>query len=95
MLTGKNVLLAVSAGIAAYKSATLCRLLIKKGANVKVLMTPDSTNFITPLTLSTLSKNPVTVEYFNKSNGEWNNHVELAKWADFFFISPGYGKYHC
>lgn len=88
MLTGKNVLLAVSAGIAAYKSATLCRLLIKKGANVKVLMTPDSTNFITPLTLSTLSKNPVTVEYFNKSNGEWNNHVELAKWADFFLLAP-------
>lgn len=88
MLTGKNVLLAVSAGIAAYKSATLCRLLIKKGANVKVLMTPDSINFITPLTLSTLSKNPVTVDYYNTNNGEWNNHVELAKWADFFLLAP-------
>ncbi|MEQ8909585.1 MAG: bifunctional phosphopantothenoylcysteine decarboxylase/phosphopantothenate--cysteine ligase CoaBC [Vicingaceae bacterium] len=88
MLRGKNVLLAISAGIAAYKSAYLCRALIKKGAKVKVLMTPQSTHFIAPLTLSTLSKNPVTVEYFNSENGEWNNHVELAKWADFFLLAP-------
>lgn len=88
MLKGKNVLLAVSAGIAAYKSAFLCRLLIKKGANVKVLMTPHSANFITPLTFSTLSKNPVYLDYFDEKDGSWNNHVELAKWADFFLLAP-------
>lgn len=87
MLQGKHVLLAISAGIAAYKSAVLCRALIKKGAKVKVLMTPQSTHFITPLTLSTLSKNSVVSEYY-KENGEWNNHVELAKWADFFLLAP-------
>ena len=88
MLKGKNVLLGVSAGIAAYKAAHLCRALIKKGANVKVLMTPDSVHFITPLTLSTLSKNPVAIEYFDAKTGEWENHVELAKWADFFLLAP-------
>lgn len=88
MLKGKNVLLGVSAGIAAYKAAHLCRALIKKGANVKVLMTPDSVHFITPLTLSTLSKNPVGIEYFDAKTGEWENHVELAKWADFFLLAP-------
>ncbi len=88
MLQGKNVLLAVSAGIAAYKSVFLCRLLIKKGANVKVLMTPHSANFITPLTFSTLSKNPVYLDYFDEKDGSWNNHVELAKWADFFLLAP-------
>lgn len=95
MLKGKNVLLGVSGSIAAYKSALLCRELIKEGANVKVVMTPDSSNFITPLTLSTLSKNPVSLEYSDKKTGTWNNHVELAKWADFFFISPGDTKYYC
>ena len=80
MLQGKNVLLGVSGSIAAYKSAILCRELIKRGAKVKVLMTPDSVNFITPLTLSTLSKNPVYLEYSNPKTGEWSNHVELAKW---------------
>lgn len=88
MLKGKNVLLGVSAGIAAYKAAHLCRALVKKGANVKVLMTPDSAHFITPLTLSTLSKNPVAIDYFDERTGEWENHVELAKWADFFLLAP-------
>jgi len=88
MLKGKNVLLGVSGSIAAYKSAVLCRELIKKGANVKVVMTPDSFNFITPLTLSTLSKNPVYSEYSDAKTGSWNNHVELAKWADFFLLAP-------
>lgn len=88
MLSGKNVLLGVSGSIAAYKSALLCRALIKQGAKVKVLMTPSSTEFITPLTLSTLSKNPVHLEYSNPKTGEWNNHVELAKWADFFLLAP-------
>lgn len=88
MLKGKNVLLGVSGSIAAYKSASICRELIKHGANVKVLMTPDSVNFITPLTLSTLSKNPVNLEYADAKTGSWNNHVELAKWADFFLLAP-------
>ncbi|MEQ9352275.1 MAG: bifunctional phosphopantothenoylcysteine decarboxylase/phosphopantothenate--cysteine ligase CoaBC [Vicingaceae bacterium] len=88
MLQGKNVLLGISAGIAAYKSVVLCRELVKKGANVKVLMTPNSANFVTPLTLSTLSKNPVNLEYFDSKTGSWNSHVELAKWADFMLIAP-------
>lgn len=88
MLKGKNVLLGVTASIAAYKSAFLCRLLIKEGANVKVLMTPESTHFIGPLTLSTLSKNPVYTKYYNSDNGEWTNHVDLAKWADYMLIAP-------
>ncbi len=88
MLQGKNVLLGISGSIAAYKSALLCRALVKKGANVKVLMTPSSTDFITPLTLSTLSKHPVYSAYSNSKTGEWNNHVELAKWADFFLLAP-------
>jgi phosphopantothenoylcysteine decarboxylase/phosphopantothenate--cysteine ligase len=88
MLKGKNVLLGISASIAAYKSAIICRLLIKEGAKVKVLMTPDSVNFISPLTLSTLSKNPVYSQYFDPNSGEWSNHVELAKWADFFVLAP-------
>ena len=88
MLRGKNVLLGVTASIAAYKSAFLVRLLIKEGANVKVVMTPSSKDFITPLTLSTLSKNPVYLEYFEGETGEWNSHIELAEWADLFLIAP-------
>ena len=88
MLKGKNVLLGISGSIAAYKSALLCRELIKKGAKVKVVMTPDSAGFVTPLTLSTLSKNPVYSDYADAKTGEWNNHVELAKWADFFLLAP-------
>jgi phosphopantothenoylcysteine decarboxylase/phosphopantothenate--cysteine ligase len=88
MLQGKNIILGVCGSIAAYKSALLVRLLVKAKANVKVVMTPDATNFITPLTLSTLSKNPVLVDYFTPENGEWNNHVELGLWADLFIIAP-------
>jgi len=88
MLNGKNVILGISGSIAVYKAAFLCRELIKKGANVKVLMTPNSAQFVTPLTFSTLSKNPVFIEYSNPETGEWNNHVELAKWADFFLLAP-------
>ena len=90
ILNGKNILLGISGGIAAYKSAYLTRLLIKKGANVQVLMTPSSKNFITPLTLSTLSKRPVLSDFFNKDNQNelWNNHVELALWADYIVIAP-------
>jgi phosphopantothenoylcysteine decarboxylase/phosphopantothenate--cysteine ligase len=88
MFEGKNIVLGICGSIAAYKSAVLVRLLVKSGANVQVVMTPDATNFITPLTLSTLSKNPVLVDYFTPENGEWNNHVELGLWADLFIIGP-------
>ena len=88
MLAGKNILLGICGSIAAYKSATLVRLLIKAGANVQVVMTPDATNFITPLTLATLSKNPALVNYFIAETGEWNNHVELGLWADLLIIAP-------
>lgn len=87
-LSGKHVLVGITASIAAYKSATLVRLLIKSGAHVKVVMTPDSLHFIGALTLATLSKNPVHSQYFNSETGEWTNHVELGKWADLFIIAP-------
>lgn len=88
MLESKKIVLGVCGSIAAYKSATLVRLLVKAGAQVQVVMTPDATNFITPLTLSTLSKNPVYSEYFKAETGEWNNHVELGLWADLMIIAP-------
>ena len=90
VLSGKNILLGVTAGIAAYKSAFLVRLLIKKGANIKVVMTPASKDFVTPLTLSTLSKNEVYSSFIKEDNenAQWNNHVELALWADLFLIAP-------
>jgi len=84
----KNIVLGICGSIAAYKAATLVRLLIKSGANVQVVMTPDATNFITPLTLSTLAKKPVLVDYFIPETGEWNNHVELGLWADLVIIAP-------
>lgn len=90
ILSGKNILLGITAGIAAYKTANLVRLFIKAGANVKVVMTPASKDFITPLTLSTLSKNPVHSSFTNEDddNAVWNNHVELGLWADLFVIAP-------
>jgi phosphopantothenoylcysteine decarboxylase/phosphopantothenate--cysteine ligase len=88
MLQDKNIVLGICGSIAAYKSALLVRLLIKAGANIQVVMTPDATSFITPLTLSTLSKKPVLVEYAKPETGEWNNHVELGLWADIFIIAP-------
>lgn len=90
ILSGKKILLGISAGIAAYKSASLVRLFIKAGAQVKVVMTPASKDFITPLTLSTLSKNPVYTSFTNEEDADavWNNHVELALWADYFIIAP-------
>ena len=88
MLQNKKIVLGVCGSIAAYKSASLVRLLVKTGAEVQVVMTPDATGFITPLTLSTLSKRPVLVEYSNTETGEWNNHVELGLWADFMLIAP-------
>jgi len=88
MLEGKNIILGICGSIAAYKSATLVRLFVKAGANVQVIMTPDATNFITPLTLATLSKKTVLVDYFTPENGEWNNHVALGLWADLMVIAP-------
>ncbi len=88
MLKNKNILLAVCGSIAAYKAAILTRLLIKSGANVKVIMTKAATEFISPLTLSTLSKNKVFVEFTEGNSGEWNNHVELALWADLLLVAP-------
>jgi phosphopantothenoylcysteine decarboxylase/phosphopantothenate--cysteine ligase len=88
MLEGKKIILGICGSIAAYKSASLVRLLVKAGADVQVVMTPDATGFITPLTLSTLSKNPVLVEYSVAETGEWNNHVALGLWADLFIIAP-------
>ncbi|MFN3754979.1 bifunctional phosphopantothenoylcysteine decarboxylase/phosphopantothenate--cysteine ligase CoaBC [Flavobacterium sp.] len=90
VLSGKKILLGVSGGIAAYKTATLVRLLIKAGANVQVVMTPASKDFVTPLTLSTLSKNPVHSTFYNEEdeNAQWNNHVELGLWADLMLIAP-------
>ncbi len=90
VLSGKNVLLGVTAGIAAYKTAFLVRLLIKAGAKVQVVMTPASKDFVTPLTLSTLSKNPVHSTFYDREeeNEKWNNHVDLALWADMFLIAP-------
>jgi phosphopantothenoylcysteine decarboxylase/phosphopantothenate--cysteine ligase len=90
VLSGKKILLGITAGIAAYKTASLVRLFIKLGADVKVIMTPASKDFITPLTLSTLSKNPVHSAFFDKKdeNELWNNHVDLGLWADYFLIAP-------
>ena len=88
MLANKNILLGVCGSIASYKSATLTRLLVKAGANVKIIMTGEATHFITPLTLSTLSKNPVLVNYFDPESGVWNNHVELGLWADLMIVAP-------
>ncbi len=85
---GKRVLLGISGGIAAYKVAYLIRILKKHGAEVKCIMTPASCDFISPLVVSTLSQNPVGIEFWNKSTGEWTNHVDLALWADVMVIAP-------
>ena len=88
MLRGKKILIGVTGGIAAYKTATIIRLLVKEGSEVKVIMTDHSKAFITPLTLATLSKNPVLSEFFSPENGSWNSHVDLGIWADLFLIAP-------
>lgn len=88
ILNNKKILLGITGGIAAYKSAALVRLFVKNGAEVKVIATKDALEFITPLTLSTLSKNPVHSDLYEKESGEWTNHVELGKWADLMIIAP-------
>jgi phosphopantothenoylcysteine decarboxylase/phosphopantothenate--cysteine ligase len=88
MLNGKKIVLGVCGSIAAYKTAVLTRLLVKAGAEVKVIMTPAAHDFITSLTLSTLSKNPVLTEFIKDKSGQWNNHVDLGLWADAVVIAP-------
>ncbi len=88
MLEGKHIILGITGGIAAYKSAMLARLLIKAGAEVQVVMTPSAKEFITPVTLSALTGNPVISEFFTANTGEWHSHVDLGLWADAMVIAP-------
>ena len=88
MLQGKKIILGVTGSIAAYKSAVLVRLLVKKGADVQVVMTPAGKEFITPLTLATLSRRPVISDFFSNRDGTWNSHVDLGLWADVMLIAP-------
>ena len=87
-MQGKHILIGVTGGIAAYKTAYLIRDLVKRGAEVKVIMTEKAKAFITPLTLATLSKNPILVDFFDPTNGAWNSHVSLGLWADAYIIAP-------
>ena len=87
-LQGKRILVGVTGSIAAYKTATLVRLLIKSGAEVQLLATASALDFITPLTLATLSKKPVLSDFFDRKSGEWHNHVALGLWADLFLVAP-------
>lgn len=88
MLTDKKIILGITGSIAAFKAAILVRLLVKEGASVKVIMTPCAREFITPVTLATLSKNTVLSDFFRHDDGKWNSHVELGTWADLFLIAP-------
>lgn len=88
MLQGKHILLGITGSIAAYKAAVLTRLLIKQGATVKIVMTPLAKEFITPVTMATLSKNTVLSDFFHHDDGSWNSHVELGLWADAFVVAP-------
>jgi phosphopantothenoylcysteine decarboxylase / phosphopantothenate---cysteine ligase len=87
-LEGKKIILGITGSIAAYKSAVLIRLLVKEGATVKVIMTPLAKEFITPVTLATLSRNTVLSDFFSYDDGDWNSHVELGMWADLFLVAP-------
>ena len=88
MLKGKHILLGITGSIAAYKAAMLCRLLRVAGAEVKVVMTPTAKEFITPVTMATLSKNPIAVEFYNPENGDWHSHISMGEWADCYLIAP-------
>lgn len=88
MLKGKKILIGITASIAAYKIPILVRLLIREGAEVKVVMTPAACDFVTPLTLSALSQHPVAIQPFSESDGTWHSHIELGSWADLFLLAP-------
>lgn len=88
MLKGKHIIVGVTGSIAAYKSVSLVRLLVKEGAEVKVVMTELAKQFITPLTMATLSKHPVMVEFYNPENGDWHSHVDMGLWADLYVVAP-------
>ena len=88
MLKGKHILLGITGSIAAYKAAILVRLLVKEGAEVKIVMTKMAKEFISPLTMATLSRNPILVDFYNPENGDWNSHVSLGLWADLYLIAP-------
>jgi phosphopantothenoylcysteine decarboxylase/phosphopantothenate--cysteine ligase len=88
MLKGKKIIIGVTGGIAAYKTASVIRLLVREGAVVKVIMTGHAKEFVTPLTFATLSKNPVLTEFYDPENGDWNSHIDLGIWADLFLIAP-------
>ncbi len=88
MFSGKHILLGVTGSIAAYKAAVLTRSLVREGAQVQVVMTPLAKQFITPLTMATLSRNPILVDFFDPENGAWNSHVSLGEWADLYLIAP-------
>lgn len=87
-MQGKHIVLGITGSIAAYKAAYLVRGFIKKGAEVKIIMTENAKQFITPLTMATLSQNPIAVEFFDPTNGEWHSHVKLGLWADVFLVAP-------
>ena len=87
-IKGKNIVVGVCGGIAAYKTASLVRLFVKAGADVQVIMTPSAKEFITPLTMSTLSRHAVITEFFTANTGEWHSHVDLGLWADAFVVAP-------
>ena len=87
-MQGKRILLGITGGIAAYKIAFLIRILKKRGAEVKCIMTPASCDFISPLVVATLSENPVGIEFWDKKSGQWTNHVEYGLWAELFIIAP-------
>lgn len=88
MLKGKNIILGISGGIAAYKSVVLLRQLVKGGAQVQVVMTPNAREFIQPVTLSSLSQRPVVTEFFSANTGEWHSHISLGEWADAMIVAP-------
>lgn len=88
VMKGRHIVLGISGGIAAYKTATLARLLVKAGCEVQVIMTPSAKEFITPLTMSTLTGRPVITEFFTANTGEWHSHVDLGLWADAFVVAP-------
>ena len=88
MLDGKKILVGITGGISAYKTASLIRLLVKAGAEVRAVMSSAAKEFVSPLTIATLTKNPVYTDFFNPENGEWHSHVKLGIWADLYVIAP-------